>query len=148
MGLGERLGERHIKGTPTTLDVEASDTIDYVKASSPKSTTLDVEESDTIDNVKVKNQDKEGKEILRNHHRLISAGQQQMISAGKQRERCPDTFGLQHSERIHTLPCAAQKNGGRRLTTDTSVIINHHYLYQSLYIPNLLTSSTSNIIRR
>ena len=95
---GVGLGERHIKGTPTTLDVEASDTIDYVKASSSKISTLDVEASDTIDKVKIKIQDLH---LLRDQQRLISAGQQL--------EGRPITFRLQHPEGIHTPFCAEKK---------------------------------------
>ena len=72
---GVGLGERHIKGTPTTLDVEASDTIDYVKASSSKISTLDVEASDTIDKVKIKIQDL-------HQQRLSSAGHSLKLLAG------------------------------------------------------------------
>ena len=68
----------HVQGKTITLDVKASDTIDYVKARiSPtcKSITCDGAASDTIDNVKVQIQDKE-KKFLQDQQRLISAGQQ------------------------------------------------------------------------
>ena len=89
MGATPPASQSHAKGKTATLDAEASDTIDYVKAkiqvkdkgillqtsrpAASKISTLDAEASDTIDNAKAKIQVSDLH--LRDQQRLISAGQ-------------------------------------------------------------------------
>ena len=82
-----------------------------MKTLTGKTITLDVEASDTIDNVKAKIQDKEG--IPPDQQRLIFDLCRQAVGGR------PDSFGLQRPEGVHSPPGVALAGRHADLCEDT-----------------------------